>query len=289
MGIVCQKLEKGKSLSLTNSGDLQIFFIGTGSAFATKLNQSNFLIIKGDTHILVDFGMSGPKALPGVAGLKLTDILTCLPTHSHGDHVNGIEALALLNRYVGRKFMQKEKIKMIITEEYERILWDCTLRGALEYNEETIDSKRRLALVDYFEIVRPEWKTHQPREIFEINFNGINIELFRTKHIPDTAKDWGASFISYGLFIDNKILISGDTRYDADLLEYYGGRAEYIFHDVQFFPGGVHANFDDFVDYPKEWKSKTYFYHYPDNYREHDKKIKDYAGWVKQGHIYTFY
>ena len=43
---------------LKNDGKLEVFFIGVGSAFALKHNQTNFLIIKGDKHILVDFGMS---------------------------------------------------------------------------------------------------------------------------------------------------------------------------------------------------------------------------------------
>lgn len=122
--------------SLTNDGHLEIFFIGVGSAFAQNLNQTNFLIIKGDKHIMVDFGMTGPQALKQTAGLDAVEIECILPTHSHADHVDGIECLVLLNRYVGQRFQGKPMLKMIIPEEYQRILWDRTLRGGLEYNED---------------------------------------------------------------------------------------------------------------------------------------------------------
>ena len=92
-----KKIGCNQNLSLKNNGKLEIFFIGTGSAFAKAFNQNNFLIIKGNTHIMVDFGMTGPRALYQTAGLEVTDIEAVLPTHSHADHVGGIEALALTN------------------------------------------------------------------------------------------------------------------------------------------------------------------------------------------------
>ena len=90
-------------LSLKNNGNLEMVFLGVGSAFAATLNQTNLLIIKGDTHIMVDFGMTGPKALSETTGLRPMDIEVVLPTHSHADHVGGLECLALMNRYVGIK------------------------------------------------------------------------------------------------------------------------------------------------------------------------------------------
>ena len=41
-----------KKVKLTSSGDLCLYFIGTGSAFAKTLNQNNLLITKGDDHLL---------------------------------------------------------------------------------------------------------------------------------------------------------------------------------------------------------------------------------------------
>jgi len=286
-----QALPIDKKLSLKNDGRLEIAFIGTGSAFAKTLFQTNFLIIKGGTHIMVDFGMTGPRALMVHAGLDVTDLEVFLPTHSHADHVGGLEATALMNRYVGRKFMGKPKLKAIISEPYQEVLWDRTLRGGMEWNEET-DDKKRLCFTDFFDVIRPRWLTQQPREIWTVELGGIRMEMFRTKHIPDTAADWQASFISYGLFIslgrrdDLGIFISGDSRWDPELIDYYAPRSEFLFHDVQFFPGAVHAPLADLKNLRADVKERTALVHYADNWPQQD--ISGFAGWAKEGHRYIF-
>lgn len=280
------KLRSGKGFKLTNDGALEVFFIGTGSASAETLNQTNFILVKGDTHVMVDFGTTGQRALLETAGLKLTDIGVLLPTHSHSDHVGGVEGLALMNRYVGQRFLKKSKIKMIVTEEYQRILWDCTLRGGLEGNEEVIETSQKLSFSDYFDVLRPTWVQHSPREVFKIKIGEINIELFRTKHVPEQAQNWEASFVSYGLFLDGRIFISCDTRFDPDLIEMYADRSEVMFHDVQFFPGAVHAPLAELKTLPTAIKEKMHLMHYADNWR--DQNIKDFAGWAQQGITYIF-
>ena len=275
-----------KPLSRKNEGEMELFFIGTGSAFATTLFQTNFLIIKGDYHILVDFGMTGPSALLGTAGLKASEIEVILPTHSHADHVGGIECLGLMNRYIGMRLMNKPKIKMIISEEYQRVLWDCTLRGGMEWNEQEIESGRKLSFGDYFQVIRPKWKKSQPREVFEIDFNDIHLEMFRVKHTPESANDWQESFIGHGLFIDDKVFISGDTRFDLDLINMYKDRAQVMFHDVQFFKGGVHASLEELRTLPSEVKEKMFLMHYPDEWTK--QNIDGFAGWAKQGSRYIF-
>ncbi len=266
-------------LQLTNDGELELFFIGVGSAFAQDHYQTNFLIIKGQTHIMVDFGMTGPIALSDVAGLKPVDIATILPTHSHADHVGGIECLALMNRYVGQQFMDKPKLAMIITEEYQRVLWDYTLRGGLEWNEEA--GGRKLAFSDFFTAVRPTWKTHQPREIWEIQVGDIHLELFRTMHIPEQAPTWEAAFISYGLMIDGRVFVSGDTRFDRALIDHYADQAEMMFHDVQFFPGAVHAPLAELQTLPDRVRKNIWLMHYADNWADQD--ISGFAGLTPQG------
>lgn len=273
-------------LRLRNSGKLEIFFIGVGSAFAATLNQTNFLIIKGDTHLMVDFGMTGPRALAETARLKVTDLENFFLSHSHADHIGGIECAALTNRYVGRKFMNKPKLTALITEEYQRVLWDYSLRGGMEANEEEGETRRRLSFGDFFRSVRPVWKKQQPREIHEADFGPIHLEIFRTKHVPDSAGSWEASFISYGLYLDNRVFVSIDTRFDLELVEMYAHRSEVMFHDVQFFPGGVHAPLEDLKTLSPWIKEKMYLMHYSDNWREQD--ISDFAGWTLQGHRYIF-
>ena len=64
---------KLKHVNLTTSGDLSLYFIGCGSAFAKTLNQNNILISKGDDHLLVDCGTKCSQALFDV-GVSMTTI-----------------------------------------------------------------------------------------------------------------------------------------------------------------------------------------------------------------------
>lgn len=272
-------------LSLSNDGALEVFFIGTGAAFAQQHFQTNFLIIKGNTHILVDFGTTGPIAFPATTKQQATAVRTILPTHSHFDHTGGIEYLALLNRYVGMTTLHHPKLKMIINEQYQRVLWEMTLRGGMEWNEVNGDGER-LSFTDFFDIVRPSLKTQSPREIWEIDYHGIHLEIFRTNHLPKQPFPWQQSFITYGLFIDGRIFVSGDTVFDEELITMYADRSEYMFHDSQFFPNPVHASLPELRTLPEFIRKKMFLVHYPDNSEDHN--IDGFAGLTQQGFRYIF-
>jgi len=280
------QLGKGEKLSLTNNGTLEAFWIGVGSAFALQHFQTNLLLIKGNTHIMVDFGSCAQLALDATAHLKVTDLEVFLPTHSHADHIGGLECVALTNRWVGIPFLKKPKVTAILTEEYQEILWDRSLRGGCEENEHPEQGGRFLAFTDFFNVVRPQWKANTPREIYQVNYGGINIELFRTKHIPSKAENWQQSFYSVGMFLDERIFISMDTRFDRELIDYYAPRSEVMFHDVQFFPDAVHAPLADLKTLPDDVKGKMHLMHYSDDWKSQD--IAGFAGWTKQGVRYIF-
>ncbi|MFW5808281.1 MAG: MBL fold metallo-hydrolase [Spirochaetota bacterium] len=271
-------------LSLHNSGELQLFFIGTGSAFTKDNFQTNLLIIKGDDHLLVDCGTKCPQALSNL-GLSVTDIKNILITHSHADHIGGLEEVALMNKYV-----TGNKPVMTINETYQYILWEMSLRGGSAYNEENAGDI--LSFYDFFEVNRPVVLHGYPRETFEAQAGSIGIKMFRTKHIPDSSRNWESSFWSCGIIIDDRVMYSSDTRYDPELVTYYESRFSFetIFHDCQLFPGGVHASIDELNALPPEIKKKMYLVHYGDNYRDHLKKIDDYgfAGFGEKQVYYSF-
>ena len=70
------------------------------------------------------------------------------------------------------------------------------------------------------------------------------------------------------------------------LFDLYGDRATTMFHDVQFFPGAVHAPLEDLRSYESHIKRKMYLYHRADNWGDQD--ITEFAGWAEQGIIYRF-
>jgi mRNA degradation ribonuclease J1/J2 len=273
-----------RKFSLTNDGKLELFFIGVGSAFTKRHYQTNLLLIKGKDHLLIDCGTKGTQALYEL-GIPVTDIKNYLITHSHADHIGGLEEAALMGRYATKK-----KPVMIVNETYQHILWDMSLRGGAAYNEE--EAKDTLSFSDFWNIIRPQWLPDYPRETFSARLGKIDIKMMRTKHIPDSSYDWQSSFWSCGVIIDERILFTSDTRYDYDLIDFYEKKfkLEAIFHDCQFFTGGVHASLEEIKEFPPDIKSKMYLTHYGDNWEEFEDKIEKYgfAGLAKQHVFYIF-
>ncbi len=273
-----------KPISLTNSGNLELFFVGVGSAFTKRNYQTNLLIIKGEDHLLVDCGTKCPQAFFEL-GVPITDIRNLLITHSHADHIGGLEEVILLGRYVTQK-----KPTIVINETYQHILWDMSLRGGAAYNEE--DAGDILGFHDFFNVIHPLWLPNYPRETFYTDINSINIKMMRTKHIPDSSWDWQSSFWSCGLIIDDRIMFTSDTRYDPKLVLSFDEMfdLEAIFHDCQFFTGGVHASLEELKQLPPEIKQKMYLTHYGDNWEDFTDKVAEYgfAGLAQQHMHYVF-
>lgn len=273
-----------REFSLTNDGKLELFFIGVGSAFTKRHYQTNLLLIKGKDHLLIDCGTKGTQALYEL-GVAVTDIKNFLITHSHADHIGGLEEVALMGRYATKK-----KPVMIVNETYQHILWDMSLRGGAAYNEE--EAKDTLSFSDFWNIIRPQWLPDYPRETFSARLGKIDIKMMRTKHIPDSSYDWQSSFWSCGVIIDERILFTSDTRYDYDLIDFYEKKfkLEAIFHDCQFFTGGVHASLEEIKQFPPDIKNKMYLTHYGDNWEEFEDKVAKYgfAGLAKQHVYYVF-
>ena len=116
-------------LSLTNGGELSLFFLGTGSAFTKTNFQTNLLVIKGNDHILIDCGSLCSRALKKY-GQNIKNIENFHITHSHADHTGGLEEASFMNMYGANK-----TLSMYITKEYKDILWENTLKGGLSYSE----------------------------------------------------------------------------------------------------------------------------------------------------------
>jgi ribonuclease BN (tRNA processing enzyme) len=271
-------------ISLANEGQLSLTFIGSGSAFSKKYFQNNVLIVKGSSHLLVDCGTRTPEALARL-GLSVTQVQNYLITHSHADHIGGLEEVMLVNRYGPRK-----KPNIYITEDYQKILWEYSLRGGASYNENR-DGKT-LDFEDFWNVTRPLKVQGADRELATTECGAISIAIFRTKHIPDSAPTWKESFTSYGVIIDGRILYTSDTRFDPEMLEYLDARFNFecIFHDCQLFTGGVHASLDELATLPQSLKKRIHLMHYQDSAEtQADRAVElGFTGFVEQWKTYDF-
>lgn len=273
-----------RKLSLTNDGQLSLFFIGVGSAFSKRHYQTNLLLIKGGDHLLIDCGMRCSYALYEL-GISITDIRNFLITHSHADHIGGLEEVALKGKY-----LIKQRPNMIINETYQHILWDMSMRGGIGFNEN--EAGDMLSFHHFWKPHRPVWLSDYPRETFGIEFGPFDLKLMRTMHIPDSSSNWQSAFWSCGVIIDNRVLYTCDTRFDWDLVMSFEEKFHFenIFHDCQFFTGGVHASLEELNTFPSEIKQKMYLVHYGDDWEKYEQKVQDYgfAGLTKQWVFYDF-
>lgn len=284
MGQILKLRPLSEQLMLTNNGQLSVFPIGTGSAFCKKNFQNNYIIIKGDTHVQIDCGTRTPEALFSY-GTPITNIRNYVVTHSHADHIGGLEEVILMGRYV-----MKTKPRIIINDEYQKILWEQSLRGGASPNER--HQGRHLNFEDFWEILRPVKVRGADRDLREIDFEGLKLAFFRTMHYPDSSNSWKDSAYSIGVVADGRFMFTGDTRWDPDMIKFVLDRypIEVIFHDVQFHGEDVHAWFENLKTLEPEIKAKTFLMHYPDNYKQHLQPILDagFAGFVEPGQYYDF-
>ena len=270
--------------ALSNDGDLDLTFIGAGSAFSKKFFQNNLLIVKGGAHLMVDCGSRATEAL-ALIGLSLGQLSHFLVTHTHADHIGGLEEVMLVNRYGLHR-----KTTMVITEKLRRTLWSMSLRGGASFNEGK--DGVFLEFEDFWDVIVPKRIRGADRELCEASVGEIEVRLFRTKHIPDTAPDWSTSFLSYGLILDRRVLFTSDTRFDPELVlsldsEYH---FEAIFHDCQLFTGGVHASLEELAGLPPEVRARTLLMHYGDKVEDFAPRIAElgFAGIVEQWKTYSF-
>lgn len=271
-------------IEFSNNGGLSFFFLGTGSAFSKKYMQNNFLIIKGNDHILVDCGTLCPFSLSQFDS-SITEIKNFVITHAHADHAGGLEEAALQNMYITKK-----KPNILIEDSFKKQLWNFTLSGGLGKKGEE-DCKSKMSFDDYFEQIKPVAIKKAPRPFFEANIGSINLKLFRTKHVYNKKDNWKNAFYSVGLLIDNKVIFTGDSQADKELIEWLNGEydIEIIFHDCQFVQNAVHCSYDELCNImTPDVRAKTLLCHYNDNIENHLERIKadGFAGCVQRGIYY---
>lgn len=268
-------------IQFSNDGQLSFFFVGTGNAFSKSFYQTNCVVVKGNTSILIDCGTLCPFVMNTVYNTPISEVTDILVTHPHADHAGGLEEMALIGKYANH-----QKINMIINNRFKKRLWNETLAGGLKICEDGVQS-----FDDYFVQVKPSLVRIKPFEMYEINYGSINLKIFRTKHVVVKSRP-RKSQLSYGILFDNRILFTGDTQFNREQLEWFekNYKIEHIFHDcdVVNLRGGVHATYSELKTLPENIKSKILLFHYHNMIKNVSPAEDGFAGVVAPGIYYDF-
>lgn len=282
---------------LQSDSGLRVSFLGCGSAFSSRQFQSNMIVAKGETVVVVDLGSKAVFKMLEF-GLSVSDVRHLILTHSHADHIGSVEESGLKARYEApvrkaideghksgtRAFLErvneikagKETLPSLhVPYEYAKALWEKSLVGGMGYSETMTSggATQSMGLDHFFKLTPPRkiFSEKYGRDVWECTLgegrNAMHFLLYRTKHIPDMAPNLEESFFSCGLIVDRQVMISGDTQFDAEVFMKIGNECKTIFHDCQSFPGGVHAYYGELRSLPGEIKRKMFLYHCDDGMR----------------------
>ncbi|MFH0980107.1 MAG: MBL fold metallo-hydrolase [Planctomycetota bacterium] len=289
---------------------LTLTFLGVGNAFAKRSFQSNALLEawatapeqqpEPDATLLIDFGTTGPQALhqlkevPGFGYLKRQDTVDyskigyVFITHQHGNHIGGLEELALLNMFAFAGVRGGLRPQLLSSPEILENLWEHSLKGGLG-----VIHGRAATLEDYF-VSRPVRTDVAQAERF--TWAGrYELQPFVTDHVRLGAKyDWP----SLGLLIRDgasraSVFFSGDTGFDFEAYGEMMGRARLCFHEVHLGDEelAVHSSLSQLRTLPEAIKKKTYLYHYSDDWDcgRYEVVQQEFAGFARPFHRYVLF
>lgn len=160
-------------------------FIGSGSAFNTKLGNTSAYYKKGNQMLLIDCGSNIFQRIKENNLLEGIDEVYTLITHSHSDHVGSLSDLILYSYYSHGEFC-KRKVHVIspFDNKVEELL---TINGCIKNQHYTINN-----IGGSHDIKIGSMKT--------------KFKFIRNTHVEEIP--------SYGLILnieDNNIYYSGDT------------------------------------------------------------------------------
>ena len=232
--------------------ELKLTVLGSGSAFAKKNYQTNFLLSRNGRNLLFDCGGDIRWALDE-QGLTHTDVHALYISHAHADHCGGVECAAFCSYFDPSV---KDKPKFFAEQQLVKSLWNNTLSGGLE-GIERIDAR----LDTYFDVCPVKRNS-------SFMWEGVKFELVQSLHISakySLVDSFGLMFTSP--HSGKRIYLTSDVQFAPETsMKAYYSEADLIVHDCEtMYHSGVHAHYDQLKTLAPDLKAKMMLCHYQDN------------------------
>jgi len=230
----------------------EVIVLGVGDAFSTRHHGSSFLLSEAGCILAVDCPADYRKALQDASAaggrqISAGDIGHMLITHVHGDHMNGLEGLALY-----KYNFEKKRLRLALAPEVRSVIWDQRLSAGIGLRWDN-GSIRTLGFEDFFEHLPLGWDK-------ENEIGPFRVRLRRTRHmVPASALLVQAGGRSFGY--------SCDTVFDPELIRFLEP-ADLIFHEVG--TGAPHTSYAELAGLPESLRRKMRLIHYPDGFAPAD-------------------
>jgi ribonuclease BN (tRNA processing enzyme) len=228
--------------------DFEVIVLGVGDAFSAKHCSSALLLSCDGFQLAVDCpdryrGVLASAAERSGRRLALESIDHVLITHVHGDHMNGLEAVAFY-----KHFVEGKRLPLAISPEVRRSIWDERLKASMS---QLWDGRnfREMSFDGYFEHLALDWDG-------AVEIGPFRIRTRRTiHHVPTSALLVEAGGRRFGY--------SSDTAFDPELIAFLEP-ADLMVHETNH--GPAHTPYAALAALPRELRERMRLIHYPDEF-----------------------
>lgn len=258
-------------------------FFGAGGAFSRRYGTTcSQLVLPSGERWLIDCGRQAPDQLFH-AGMSWHEITGQIITHTHGDHIYGLEDFAFVRYFYEGAGIESirgggPRIRLVAHGAVREEIWDV-LRSSLRYVPDPAGPTSG-TLETYFDpaaAVSAEPAKANPwahAERFEVG--ELVVTLRETEHVPckpstsiefDLSRLAGKPRVAWW---------SGDSVVDPVLLSRLEPTASVFFHDCTFleYPGQVHGSFSKLEKLPEAVREKMVLMHHEDDLEGHRERAE---------------